>query len=241
MDIEPLEQLGLTQNEAKTYIALCSAGSITAGKLAKRVDIHRSRMYEALSHLARKGLVHFVSINKVSYYEAKPPEALLELIAEQKEQITGMIPKLRSLQQQPEITQKVHGYQGIGGVKTLLSETLKTKEYVVFGAPQSSLEILGETYWKNYNQKINATRIKTKMIFDGHLKDWSNEVKRINKGTKIKFLEKRFDNLTETFVFDDKIIIITWSAQPLGVLLIDKTISKAYLQFFDMLWKQAKE
>ena len=79
------------------------------------------------------------------------------------------------------------------------------------------------------------------MIFDESLRNWSKEVSKINTKTKIRYLEKHFDNLTETFVFDDTVIIITWSAQPIGVLMKDNTIAKSYKQFFEMLWKQSKE
>jgi sugar-specific transcriptional regulator TrmB len=241
MDLTALEEIGLTANEAKTYLELSRAGSISAGNLAKRVDMHRSRMYEALDRLIRKGLVHFIELNNVKHYEAQQPEKLLELLNERKEHINKLIPEIKGIQSQPEITQKIHAYQGIGGIKTLLVETQKAKEYVVFGAPESSLKILGETYWKNYNQKIRDNKIITKMIFDESLRNWSKEVSKINTKTKIRYLEKHFDNLTETFVFDDTVIIITWSAQPIGVLMKDNTIAKSYKQFFEMLWKQSKE
>jgi HTH-type transcriptional regulator, sugar sensing transcriptional regulator len=240
MDLSALEEIGLTTNEAKTYLELSRAGSISAGNLAKRVDMHRSRMYEALDRLIRKGLVHFIEINNVKHYEAQQPEKLLELLDEKKEQVNRLIPQLRGIQSQPESVQKLHGYQGIGGIKTLLTETQKTKEYVVFGGPQSSIDIMGETYWKNYNQKNQASKIKSKIIFDESLRYWSPEVKKINKHTQIKYLAKHFDNLTQTFAFDDTVIIITWSAQPLGILIKDKTIAKSYKQFFEMLWKQSK-
>ncbi len=240
MDASSLEKAGLTHNEAKTYIALCQAGSITAGKLSKRVDIHRSRMYEALDRLVRMGLVQFLNINNIKNYKAEPPIKIIDMLKEKQENVEKIIPKLTSLQQQPEIIQKISGYQGITGVKTLLKETLNTSSYVVYGAPQSSIDLLGETFWKNYNQKINDKKISTRMIFDEALRSWSAHVKDINKSTKIKYLSKHFDNLTETFVFDNKVIIITWSAQPLGVLITEKTIAKSYEQFFNMLWQQAK-
>jgi hypothetical protein len=185
--------------------------------------------------------VHFIEINKVKHYEAQQPEKLLELLDERKEHINKLIPELKGIQLQPETIQKLHGYQGIGGIKTLLAETLKTKEYVVFGAPKVSLDTIGETYWKNYNQKIRYNNIKTKMIFDESLRNWSKEIYKINTKANIRYLEKHFDNMTETFVFDDKVIIITWSAQPLGILMKDRTIANSYRQFFEMLWKQSKE
>jgi sugar-specific transcriptional regulator TrmB len=240
IDTTILEEIGLTNNEAKTYIELSRAGSITAGNLSKRVNMHRSRMYEALNRLIKLGLVHFVEINKITHYEARPPEKLLEIIKDRENRLEKIIPELKSIQKEPQIIQKIHAYQGIKGIKNLLTETLETKEYSVFGAPQSSLKILGQTYWKNYNQKIKDKKIKTRMIFDESLKEWSKEIIKINHG-EIRFLDKHFENMTETFVYEDKVIIITWTIEPLAVKITDQTIAKSYKQFFEILWKQAKK
>lgn len=240
MDIRPLENLGLTTNEARIYVALSSSGRMSAGTLAKKVDMHRSRTYESLNRLIKKGIVHYVLLNKVHYYEALEPEKLLDVLDDRKEEISALIPQLKLLNSKPESVQRVSAFQGVGGIKSLLRETLNTNEYVVFGAPERSIELLSSSFWKNYNLKLNANKINTRMIFDDSLRDWSLEVKKINPKTRIKFLEQHFANLTETFVFDDKVIIITWSDEPMGVLMVDKMVADSYKQFFEMLWKQAK-
>jgi HTH-type transcriptional regulator, sugar sensing transcriptional regulator len=241
MDTTALENIGLTQNEAKIYILLNKQNTKTVGELVKNIEIHRSRIYDALERLIKKGLVNFVTINKVKHYSALPPEKLLDLLETKKEKIQEIIPNLKQLQQKQETNQRIQAYQGINGIKILLKETLNAKEYVVFGAPQESIKILSKTYWKNYNQKLNEQKITTKMIFDENLRNWSKQLKKINPTTKIKYLEKQFDNLTETFILNDKTIIIAWSELPLGILITDKSIAKSYKQFFNMLWNQAKE
>jgi sugar-specific transcriptional regulator TrmB len=241
MDLQALEDLGLTSNESKIYFVLSRAGSLTAGELTKNVDLHRSRVYEALDRLMKKGLVKYTITNKTKYFQAKEPEALIELIAEKKTNIEKILPSLRKMQDHQDNNYAIETYLGIGGVKSVLKETLAVKEYDVFGAPQQSIDILGETYWKNYNLKVNENKIKTRMIFNEELRTWSKSIKKINTKTEIRFLEKQFDNLTETFVFEDKIIIIIWTIQPIGIIIREKTASKAYKQFFGLMWANAEK
>lgn len=242
MDFKPLENVGFTLNEANIFCTLSKVGPMTAGKIAKKTGIHRSRVYASLERLMQKGLVHFTVINKTKNFRAKNTESLLELIEERKEELEKFIPQLsiNILEKDSETEQTVEAYRGIGGVKALLNETLK-KNYDVFGGPQQSLSIMGELYWTNYNQKINENKIKTRMIFNENLRDWSKTIKSINKSTTIRFLEKQFDNITENFVLDDCVIIIVWTQQPIGVALRDKFIASSYNNFFEMLWKLAKK
>ncbi|MCX6750662.1 MAG: helix-turn-helix domain-containing protein [Candidatus Pacearchaeota archaeon] len=241
MDLQALEDLGLTSNEAKIYFVLSRAGSLTAGEITKNVDLHRSRVYEALDRLMKKGLVKYTITNKTKYFNVKDPEALLELIAERKANIEKILPSLKEMQDHQDNKYAVETYLGIGGVKSVLKESLKAERYDVFGAPQQSIDILGEAYWKNYNLKANESKIKMRMIFNEELRSWSKVITKINIGTTIRFLEKQFDNLTETLILEDKIIILIWTIQPIGIIIREKTVSKAYKQFFELLWKQANK
>ena len=53
----------------------------------KRVNLHRSRVYEAINRLTEKGLVSYVIKNNIKFFEATDPERLLSYIEEQKEKL----------------------------------------------------------------------------------------------------------------------------------------------------------
>ena len=70
MDIKALENLGLSNVEAKVYLALLEVGSVVANKIAEQSGIHRRTVYDALETLIEKGLVSFViEANKKYYYQ----------------------------------------------------------------------------------------------------------------------------------------------------------------------------
>ncbi|MDO4333778.1 MAG: helix-turn-helix domain-containing protein [Eubacteriales bacterium] len=76
---ENLIKLGFGALEAKIYLALLSGGSMSAYQLAKKIDIARPSIYNALEHMVDKGMVACTPDRTPSYAAAKP-ELLLEKI-----------------------------------------------------------------------------------------------------------------------------------------------------------------
>jgi sugar-specific transcriptional regulator TrmB len=54
---ELLEQLGLSQYEAASYVALLRLGTGTAREISNTVDVPRTRIYDAVERLQERGLV----------------------------------------------------------------------------------------------------------------------------------------------------------------------------------------
>lgn len=238
MDLDAIEGIGLTRNEAKVYVELLRCGPVSAGELAKKVGIHRSRVYEALDRIMDRGLAESVIVSKKRSFQARDPNALIGFLDEKREMLKQMVPDLKKLQARRDTQQEVHTYQGVGGLKVLLREALKTKEYLVFGAPKESVDIMKPFFWKNHNLKRMEAKIRCKMIFNEELRQWADPLK--NRLTQIRFLRKAFHNLTETIIFDCNVAIIVWSPKPLGILIKDQDLADSYRSFFEVMWNQAR-
>ncbi len=55
-EIETLESLGLSEAEARVYLALLETGSTLAGPIIKKTGLHRGTTYQILQRLKEKGL-----------------------------------------------------------------------------------------------------------------------------------------------------------------------------------------
>ena len=56
-EAEELKTLGLTINQAKVYLSIVQAGSISVNKIAESSKLHRQDIYKILPKLEEKGLV----------------------------------------------------------------------------------------------------------------------------------------------------------------------------------------
>ena len=75
-----LEKLGFSPNEIRVYLTLNDHGSTKAGRIAKIAKIDRSNCYNALKSLTEKGLVSYVLIGEIKWFQATGPKRLLEYI-----------------------------------------------------------------------------------------------------------------------------------------------------------------
>ena len=73
---ENLERLNFTKLEAQIYLALLGTEPLSAYQLAKKIDISRTSIYNALEHMLEKGMVELVPDN-TSLYVAQEPEVIL--------------------------------------------------------------------------------------------------------------------------------------------------------------------
>lgn len=74
-----LRDFGLNSYEAKLWAALLSRGISTAGELSDIANVPRSRSYDVLESLEKKGFI-IIKIGKPIKYIAVPPEEVLERV-----------------------------------------------------------------------------------------------------------------------------------------------------------------
>ncbi|MFT4261670.1 MAG: TrmB family transcriptional regulator [Candidatus Woesearchaeota archaeon] len=77
--LEQLKEVGLNSYESKIWTALLSRGVSTAGELSDIANVPRSRSYDVLESLEKKGFV-IMKIGKPIKYIAVPPKEVLERV-----------------------------------------------------------------------------------------------------------------------------------------------------------------
>jgi sugar-specific transcriptional regulator TrmB len=245
MDALDFEKLGLNKNEAKVYYELLKLGSATASQLVKHMGIHRNIIYDNLDKLIEKGLVSYVIQDTKKVFTAQDPDTILEFLNNKKEGIEkeillakDLIPQLSKLRNKKSEEQEAQIFVGTNGMKKVLLKTLSSKEILVLGMTNKSTEILGETYWNNYNAKIKHNKIKERFLINSDFKDIYSFNK--NKDLQIKILPKELDQVMEILLFEGNVAIFVYSQSPIVFLIKDDTTYNAYMKYFEFLWKIKK-
>lgn len=245
MDFEDLMKLGFNRNEAIVYLALVRFGKADANQLIKETKFHKNIVYDNLEKLIDKGLATFIVEESRKVFSLAPPDALVQYFDEQDKKLNEKKQLAMRLSKEIEKTaknaaaeQQATVYRGVPAIKSFYAETLQLGDYVAFGAPKQSVQIMGEHFWKNYVQKRIENKINAKIIFNPSLKNFGNDIK--NKHTKIRYFKHDFEPMTETHIQKDKIAIIVWSETPVLFLLQDKLVADSYKAFFEKMWKDAK-
>ncbi|MBW2988586.1 hypothetical protein KY318_03680, partial [Candidatus Woesearchaeota archaeon] len=77
--IDKLSLFGLNSYESKLWAALLSRGVATAGELSEIANVPRSRCYDVLESLEKKGFI-ISKLGKPLKYIAVPPEEVVERV-----------------------------------------------------------------------------------------------------------------------------------------------------------------
>lgn len=88
-----LEELGLTNYEARVYLALIRRDVFTAAEVAREAQVPRQRVYDVLEGLTRRQLA-VLHPGKVAGYSAVAPEIAVDRLMEQQRRSLGRLERL---------------------------------------------------------------------------------------------------------------------------------------------------
>jgi len=86
MILKNLECLGLTKNEAKTYLFLLRSGESYGNEISKQAGVPGPKVYETLNKLVNKGLAYPVKASPVTYR----PLPLEQFVESKQKEVTGV-------------------------------------------------------------------------------------------------------------------------------------------------------
>ncbi|RJQ18164.1 hypothetical protein C4573_00390 [Candidatus Woesearchaeota archaeon] len=241
MDIEILQDLGLTISEIKTYMTLLELGSSTAGPLLEKSGLQNSVVHRALNTLMEKGLVNFILEGKRKIYQATDPDYFFQFIDEKKRRFQEILPELKQKQyfaKKPEVATIYKGKRGIAeAYHTMIS--IKAKEYLTFGGGEECAKYMGITWWLNLHAKRVANKLPSRQVFDESVRKPGKDI--LSKPlTKIKFLAKEFAQFQETVIVGDSVAINVFTENAYSILIHDAKVAEGYRKYFELLWKKAK-
>jgi sugar-specific transcriptional regulator TrmB len=116
--LKKIKDLGLNTYEAKLWTALLSRGVATAGELSDIANVPRSRSYDVLESLEKKGFI-IMKIAKPIKYMAIPPAEVLERVKR----------KVKENAQEHEKTlEELRGSNVIGELELLHTQGIETTD-----------------------------------------------------------------------------------------------------------------
>lgn len=238
MDVQILEDIGLTNAEIKVYLALLELGSSTAGPIIEQSNLQSSVVHTTLGKLFQKGFVSSIMEGKRHHYQASNPKHILDYIQEKRERLERILPELNAKQLTAKRKPEVITYRGIRGIKELMLELLDAggTEHHTIGSCEASL-MLGSEWWIRYHEKRKTKSIRAKLLFNNSLKKWATS--NYFELAELRFTSAGFEPLTETIIRNDKVAILIWSKIPLGIIIHQREAADSYEAYFQALWKTA--
>ncbi len=239
-----LENIGLSKNEAKVYLALLFLGSSTAGEIARKSRLDRRNVYDALERLCERGLVGFVQKGKIKYFEPSSPSLLLEILRRKKKELeakekelAAAVSRLLNLYLSTREEPNVIIYKGFDGIKYVLNSVLEcAKENLVIGAHKVHKEL--EYFLQNFHKRRIKLGVVDKLLFNVGDLERAKKLARMPY-TEVRVLPKGMECATCVNIYAGNVAILTFS-EPTAILIKDKGVYTFFKEIFYMLWKISK-
>jgi len=242
MDIEILEDLGLTKTEIKVYLTLLELGSSSAGGILEKSRLPNSTVHRDLNSLIEKGLVNFILEGKRKIYQATEPENFFDFIEDKKRRFEEILPELREKQNKVIKKESASIFKGKRGIQEVYYTMInsKGKEYLTFGGGPITSDVMGLTWWLNLHNRRIANKLSSRQVFDLSVKNIGGMEIQKKRLTKVRYLDKEFAQFQETVIVGDKVAISVFGENPYAFLIEDERVAEGYKKYFEELWKIAR-
>jgi HTH-type transcriptional regulator, sugar sensing transcriptional regulator len=239
-----LREFGLTDTEAKVYLALLKLGESNAAEIVRYVKNYNANVYTALSTLEKKGLVSHIQRNSKRHYIPIDPQRLLDMWDSKRQDIEEVFPMLKKLYGSKKTEREVNVISGVNGIKTYFNDMLRLKKPVI--SMGSSLQVFPvlqhrlAQFSKRY-QKIEEFPSRLIVVDRPEVRSKAGEMQKMFPGLRMRFYREEFFSPVVFTSYGDRLVQAIWEDEPLTIIIKDKCIAKAFQNYFEMLWMISKD
>lgn len=231
-----LTNIGLTEKEAKVYLALLELGTKVVSEISQKARINRVTTYDILEKLKEKGLISSFTKAKVKYFTATDPEMIASNYAQKTKALESSLPELKRLRGET-VHPRIQYFEGLQGIKSIYEDTLTAKTEILNFS--NSAEI--RKYWPTYDKDYVAKRAQKKIHLKGLIPD--DDAGKLVKSQdtiynrEMRLLPKdKYTFTNEINIYDNKVAIISFADELIGMIIESHEIADTQRTIFQMCW-----
>ncbi|MEK7159337.1 MAG: helix-turn-helix domain-containing protein [Patescibacteria group bacterium] len=247
MLIKELQKIGLSDKEAKVYLAVLGLGKASVQTIAAKAGVNRATTYSVLGTLKEKGLCSTFQKVKKTFYVVSSPEYLKEMfeikkveIEEKQKTLEVLLPELSAIysnQKQDPVIRYFEGKQGmLNCVKELSNKTSDIEPLRMI----YNRDLLNQTFTPEEREKYKkirlGNRIQSKVLYNNQ----AGEISSSPDGQRIRIPAEKFPITCDIGIRGDKVRIASLGKRLSAVLITDKEIAGTLKALFDLAFEAAQ-
>ena len=244
--VADLQGIGLSNKEAKVYLASLEIGQASVQNISKKANVNRATTYSILDALIAKGLVSTFEKGKKTFFNATSPDYLSSMfemrkkeVEEKQKHFQNMLPQLKLIHNQQEDKPVIRFYDGKQGLLTCVEEyiTATTGEKdepirMIYNKDRLD-ELFDEDDLAWFRKKRLTRKIKSRVLYNSVKK----ELRSNHHGTRIKINSKEYPISSDIGIYGDYVRIASLGKRLSSVLIKDKEIAKTMKSIFELAWE----
>jgi sugar-specific transcriptional regulator TrmB len=238
-----LQQIGLTEKEAKVYLAALTLGKASAQKIAKKADLKRPTTYFTIDLLMEKGLMSSVHEGKKQFFMAENPDRLIDVfhkredeLKRQGEKLKDVIPDLKKLRPKGD-GPVVKYYTGKEGAKAMVKNLHEHAEEQVWIAYPS--DTVWSLFTEEEREEMRFTRNKKVLKVNAFYTSSTNVVESTDSIKRVRLKDKEALP-ADIAVYGDIVRLTSFEDEVVGVVVENKDIADSLRTLFKLAWESQK-
>ncbi|MBM3261149.1 hypothetical protein FJY93_01885 [Candidatus Kaiserbacteria bacterium] len=232
---ELLHLLGMTDMQARTYLAALELGEGTMQALARKSGLNRTTIYTFIDELKERGYILETRRAKRRVYSAVHPERLVEMQRTRLGGLEHILPELLAINNQATNKPKVTFYEGLKGIEDVYADMLREKKEVVSYEDMDNLKTgLPERFFNSFPKE----RARRDILIRSISRDtpFAREFSTKNRGLlrETKFIPAG-ELRTDISIYGDKVALMDLRGSPPSCVLIE---NKNLADTLRTVWKQ---
>ncbi len=236
MDVSILRKTGLTESQAKGYLALIESGEMSPAQLANNIGETRTNAYAVADKLVSLGLATRTEEPKIKY-RANHPSAL-EALAEKRRRIITKNEELLKQNISPLIdafyaATQIPGsrnLQGLDGIREVYADVLRDGKDVYVLRTRNDTPHLGATFFADFHAERVKRGVNSYILTPKGLDVIlpADDKKMLFHRTIMP--ESVYSAPVEVSVYGDKVAFISFSETQMATIIQSPTIAEALRQ-----------
>ncbi len=231
-----LKNYGLTERQAKVYVACLELGTASVQDISKKIQIARSSCEATLEQLQQRGFVSSFKQKTVRRYSPQDPRQIAKIAEQNATAIAQSLPDMLGLFLKNRTIPAVRMYEGKSGMISILEEILvEAKVLHGFGSADDLFDRLGDIF-----PAFRKRRIQKKILVKMILKDTPQARERQRMGPKelreVRLVSDVGDFSSLMFMWESKVALFSLREEAIAIVVESKELTVGHRAMFEFMW-----
>jgi sugar-specific transcriptional regulator TrmB len=243
--VKELQGIGLSDKEAKAYLAGLELGPATAQQIAAKATVNRPSAYIAIESLIKRGLMSSFQKGKKRYFNAGKPKQLQYILDQQKRQLEVQATVLQGILGRLETITGFHGesvevqlYEGTEASHVIQDMLLNHSGEVFELVPLDEVrKFIPPKYEDGDVRNKFAGRLKIRAIYSENSP--GNFIP--SKAVEYRTVDSKNSLFkSEVLIFGNTVVMTTFDQVIKSVIIKNNLVADTMRVFFNGLWQSLK-
>lgn len=241
MHIDELKKAGLSENEAKVYLAALELGETSVYRLAKKSGVKRTTTYLAVENLKEKRLMGEFHRNNVVICYAENPKKLTEHLEERKKSLEKIMPELLAFTNLIDRKPKIQFYEGRESYKEVFKNVLKYPDSEMLATFNEKFFNYDDFFVSYFIPKRKEKKIWARILFHDNpeLRDLKLREQELFFKSKLVPSEKFKVEIEMVIYGKNKVGFVSYDEE-IAIIIESQKIHDTQKSFFEVIWEAVK-